>query len=61
MRKGSVFSTTTGLIFQIAPVISLVTVLCAILMIPFGKQEALIHFEGDFVFLHISCRWDVSS
>jgi len=50
LRKGSVFSTTTGLIFQIAPVISLATVLCAILVIPFGKQEALIHFEGDFVF-----------
>ena len=50
LRKGSVFSTTTGLIFQIAPVISLATVLCAILVIPFGKQGALIHFEGDFVF-----------
>jgi len=50
LRKGSVFSTTTGLIFQIAPVISLATVLCAILVLPFGKQEALIHFEGDFVF-----------
>lgn len=50
LRKGSVFSTTTGFIFQIAPVISLATVLCAILVIPFGKQGALIHFEGDFVF-----------
>jgi len=49
-RKGSVFSTTTGVIFQIAPVISLASVICAILLVPFGHQPALIHFRGDFVF-----------
>lgn len=50
LRKGSVFSPTTGLVFQVAPVISLATVLCAILVVPFGKQQALIPFQGDFLF-----------
>ena len=50
MRKGSVFSKTTGLIFQIAPVIALSGILCALLVIPFANQRALISFEGDFVF-----------
>ena len=50
MKKGSVFSGTTGIIFQIAPVITLSTVLCAILVIPFANQEAIISFEGDFIF-----------
>jgi formate hydrogenlyase subunit 4 len=50
MRKGSVFSETTGLIFKIAPVITLSGVLCAILVIPFANQNAIISFEGDFIF-----------
>ncbi len=50
LKKGSVFSTTTGLIFQIAPVITLSTIVCAIMVIPFANQTALISFEGDFVF-----------
>jgi formate hydrogenlyase subunit 4 len=50
MKKGSVFSKTTGIIFQIAPVITLSGILCAILVIPFANQEAIISFEGDFVF-----------
>ena len=50
MRKGSVFSKTAGIIFQIAPVVALSTVLCALLVIPFANQRAIISFEGDFVF-----------
>jgi formate hydrogenlyase subunit 4 len=50
MMKGSVFSKTTGLIFQIAPAITLASILCAILLIPFARQNAIISFEGDFVF-----------
>jgi formate hydrogenlyase subunit 4 len=49
-RKGSVFSTTTGLIFQTAPVIALSGTLIALLVIPFGNHNAIISFEGDFVF-----------
>lgn len=50
LKKGSVFSTTTGLIFQIAPVITLSSIVCAVLVIPFANQTAIISFEGDFVF-----------
>jgi formate hydrogenlyase subunit 4 len=50
LMKGSVFSKTSGIIFQIAPVISLASIICAILLLPFAKQNALISFEGDFVF-----------
>jgi len=50
MRKGSIFSSTTGLVFQIAPVITLASIICAVLVIPFANQAAIISFEGDFVF-----------
>ena len=50
LRKGSVFSDTTGLIFQLAPAISLSCIFCALLVIPFANQAAPISFEGDFVF-----------
>lgn len=50
MRKGSVFSKTTGIIFQMAPVVALSAILCALLVIPFANQSAIIPFEGDFVF-----------
>src|SRR4030042_213780 len=49
-RKGSVFSTTTGIIFQIAPVISLVSVISAALVMPFADNRSLISFEGDFIY-----------
>ncbi len=49
-KKGSVFSRTSGLIFQIAPVVTLSTILCAMLVIPFANQKAIISFEGDFIF-----------
>jgi formate hydrogenlyase subunit 4 len=51
LRKGSVFSTTTSYIFQIAPVIYLTTILCALLLIPFPGVPSLFGFDGDFVLL----------
>lgn len=50
MKKGSVFSKTTGIIFQIAPVITLSSILCAMLVIPYANQKAIISFDGDFIF-----------
>jgi len=50
LRKGSLFSNTTGIIFRIAPAISLSSIICAALVIPFANQKALISFEGDFIF-----------
>ena len=48
-KKGSVYSNTGSLIFQIAPSIYLATVICSVLMIPFGTERAVISFNGDFV------------
>ena len=50
MRKDPVFSKTTGIIFQIAPVITLSSIFCAMLVIPFASQKAIISFDGDFIF-----------
>jgi formate hydrogenlyase subunit 4 len=48
-HKGSVFSTTTSIIFQIAPAITLATILTALCMLPFGTESAIINFDNDFV------------
>ncbi len=50
LNKGSVFSNTTGVIFKIAPAVSLAAILCTLLVIPFANQKALLSFEGDFIF-----------
>ena len=49
-RKGSVYSRTTGIIFRMAPTISIAAVICASLVLPIGPWKALISFNGDFVF-----------
>lgn len=49
-KKGSVYSQTTTLIFQIAPSIYFASILMAILVIPFGQYKGIISFDGDFVF-----------
>jgi formate hydrogenlyase subunit 4 len=50
LRKGSVFSRTTSLIFQMAPAISLATVICAMATVPLPFLGACLSFEGDFIF-----------
>ncbi|MDH5379368.1 MAG: NADH-quinone oxidoreductase subunit H [Cyclobacteriaceae bacterium] len=50
LKKGSVYSSTTSFVFQVAPIIYMASVLGAILMIPFGNfKQGLISFEGDFL------------
>jgi formate hydrogenlyase subunit 4 len=49
LRKGTVYSTTTGFIFRIAPAAYLASILMAVLMLPHGDLPGLISFEGDFV------------
>ncbi len=49
LKKGNVYSTTTSVIFQIAPVIYFVTILFAVFFIPFGDSPGLISFEGDLL------------
>lgn len=48
-RKGNVFSDTSGLLFRIAPSVTLATVTGAMLLLPFAEQKALLSFEGDFI------------
>ncbi len=50
LKKGAVYSHTTSFITQIAPSIQLASVLCAMLVIPFGSYQPLLSFEGDFIF-----------
>jgi len=49
LRKGSVISTTTSVIFRIAPAIFLATVVCALLLLPFPGVPSMFGFAGDFV------------
>lgn len=49
-RKGAIYSSTTSIIFKIAPAIYFSTVLMACLVIPLGSHKGLISFDGDFIF-----------
>jgi formate hydrogenlyase subunit 4 len=49
-RKGTIYSETTSLVFRMAPVVYIASVLMAILIIPFGNFPGLISFDGDFIF-----------
>lgn len=50
LRKGSVYSTSSSFVFQIAAPIYLTTVLVAVLLVPFEEKTGLFSFSGDFVF-----------
>ncbi|MCF8365242.1 MAG: NADH-quinone oxidoreductase subunit H [Bacteroidales bacterium] len=49
-KKGSVFSQTTSIIFQVAPAISLASIMVSALLVPVASHSSVIAFEGDFVF-----------
>ncbi len=50
LKKGSVYSTTTSFIFQIAPVICFITIVAGLCIMPFaGMQKGIISFEGDIL------------
>tara|TARA_R110002050_G_scaffold300621_1_gene470984 strand:- start:5941 stop:6861 length:921 start_codon:yes stop_codon:yes gene_type:complete len=49
LKKGNIYSSTTGILFQIAPVVYFTTTLLAALFIPIGNYQAILSFEGDFV------------
>lgn len=50
MRKATIYSQTTSIVFKLAPTIYFATVICAILVVPFYNQTAIISFDGDFIF-----------
>ncbi len=49
LKKGNVYSKTTGFIFQLSPIIYLASILLAALFIPVGNYKAILSFEGDFI------------
>lgn len=49
LRKGSVYSSTSSIIFRVAPTIYFSSVLSAILFIPFGTFPGILSFNFDFV------------
>ncbi len=51
LRKGSVYSSTTSILFRIAPAVYLATAIVALLMIPVADLYPLISFEGDVICL----------
>lgn len=50
LRKGSVYSQTTGFIFRIAPTVYFASVIMAIAVVPFGPNGGLVSFDTDFIF-----------
>ena len=51
LKKGSVYSTSTTLIFKLGPMVSLTAALVVLMFLPVAGQKALISFEGDVIFL----------
>jgi len=49
LKKGTVYSSTTSIIFKIAPVIYFSTILSAAFLIPFDSHPGLLSFNGDFI------------
>lgn len=47
--KGSVYSKTTSFIFRLAPTVYLSTTIVAALLIPFGRHNGILSFNGDFI------------
>ncbi|MFQ5686485.1 MAG: respiratory chain complex I subunit 1 family protein [Candidatus Scalindua sp.] len=50
LRKGSIYSATTSIVFQVAPVIYFASIVVAMLFMPFGRYKGLFSFDVDFVF-----------
>jgi len=49
LRKGAVYSRTTGWVFRAGPVVGLAAALVATALVPVGGSPALIRFDGDLV------------
>jgi len=51
LRKGEVISRTTTWVFAAGPSLYLATMICALLVVPFGTARAPLGFAGDFVLM----------
>ncbi|MBN2416950.1 NADH-quinone oxidoreductase subunit H [bacterium] len=49
LRKGEIISRTTSFVFRLAPPINVAAAVLAVLLVPLPRQQALLHFPGDFV------------
>lgn len=49
-RKGEVYGTSSGIIFRIAPSVSLASTIIAMMFVPIGTMPGLFSFQGDFIF-----------
>lgn len=49
LRKGAVYSRTTTWVFRAGPIVGLAAVVTALLMLPFGRERAVISFQGDLI------------
>jgi formate hydrogenlyase subunit 4 len=48
-RRGIVYSTTTTLVFQLAPIVALATTIMAAVLVPLDGRDAVLRFAGDAV------------
>jgi formate hydrogenlyase subunit 4 len=49
LRKGAVYSRTTTWVFRLAPLVTVATGLCALLLLPMAGAPAVVSFAGDIV------------
>jgi len=50
LKKGSVYSKTSSIIFRMAPLVYVASIVMAMLLLPLGDRPGIISFEGDFIF-----------
>jgi formate hydrogenlyase subunit 4 len=51
LGKGAVYSRTTTWVFRAGPIVSLTGCVLAAALVPLGRCDALIHFDGDLILL----------
>ncbi len=51
LKKGAVYSSTTGKIFRISPVLGLSVVTICVAFVPAGGNASTLSFAGDFIFV----------
>ncbi len=51
LKKGSVYSSSTTILFKMGPVISLGTTLCVLLFLPVAGHPPVFSFKGDILFI----------
>jgi formate hydrogenlyase subunit 4 len=49
LRKGAVYSLTSTWLFKAGPVMSLVTCLAALFILPFAGRDGMVRFSGDLI------------